>query len=120
LERVIVFSTCAKKSEATKIASAVLKQRLAACVNILPISSFYWWKGKIRSDSEILLIIKTRSELFGKLQARILEINSYEVPEITCVRIIGGLPAYLRWIDKETKAKIARVTSKGRRSSRNA
>jgi len=110
--RIIVFSTCASESEARKIVTELLKRRLVAGVNILPISSFYWWKRKIRRGSELLLIMKTRAELVGKLQATISMLHSYEVPEIISVKIDKGLPAYLRWIDNETCAKASRKNSR--------
>ena len=120
MARVIVFSTCASKSEARKIASELLKRRLVACVNILPVSSFYWWKCKIRHGSELLLMMKTRAELVGKLQATISKLHSYEVPEIVSVKIDKGLPAYLRWIDNETNSKASHKNSKRRQDSGNA
>jgi periplasmic divalent cation tolerance protein len=106
MTRVIVFSTCANRREAREIGRELLKRRLAACVNVLPISSFYWWRGKVRSGSECLLIIKTRAQVFRKLQARISELSSYEVPEIVSVKISNGLPSYLKWIDKETHTRV--------------
>ena len=108
-----MFSTCANKSEARKIASELLKRRLVACVNMLPISSFYWWNRKVRDGSELLLIMKTRAELVGKLQTTISKLHSYEVPEVISVKIDKGLPSYLRWIDNETTAKASRKNSKG-------
>ena len=102
MAHIIVFSTCANRTEAAEIGREVLKRRLAACVNVLPVSSFYWWKGKVRSGSECLLMIKTRGEVYEKLQAQISELSSYEVPEIVSVKISRGLPSYLNWIDKET------------------
>ena len=102
---IIVFSTCANKGEAEKIARELLKHRFAACVNILPIISFYWWKDKIRKGSEFLLVIKTRHKLFLQLKRRISSLSSYEVPEITSVKIDDGLSSYLKWIDEETGAK---------------
>jgi periplasmic divalent cation tolerance protein len=105
LTRIIVFSTCANRIEGTKIARELLRRRLVACVNLLPIKSFYWWKGKVRNESEYLLIIKTRAELFANLRRRISALCSYEVPEIVSVKIDDGLLSYLKWIDKETLAK---------------
>jgi periplasmic divalent cation tolerance protein len=102
MTHIIVFSTCANKREARELALELLKSRLVACVNILPIMSFYRWKHKIRSRSECLLIIKTRVELFAELKRRISGLSSYEVPEIVSVKIDDGLPAYLKWIDEET------------------
>jgi periplasmic divalent cation tolerance protein len=102
MTRIIIFSTCANKSEAKRIAHVLLKSRLAACVNILPITSFYWWKDKIRNGSECLMIMKTRARLFPELQRTISKVSSYEVPEIVSIKIDGGLPSYLEWIDEET------------------
>jgi len=82
-----------------------LKDRLAACVNILPITSFFWWKDKIRVGLEVLLVIKTRRKLFVQLRQRISSLSSYEVPEIVSVKIDDGLSSYLKWIDKETGAQ---------------
>jgi len=105
MSRIIIFSTCANKREARKIARELLKSRLVACVNILPIMSFYWWKDRIRNGSECLLLIKTRAKLFTELQRRISRLSSYEVPEIVSVKIDDGLPSYLKWIDEETRER---------------
>jgi periplasmic divalent cation tolerance protein len=105
MNRIIVFSTCANSAEAGKIARELLKRRLAACVNVLRVMSFYWWRGRIRNGPECLLIIKTRARLFSKLQRRICALSSYELPEIVSVKIDAGLPSYLKWIDQETFAK---------------
>jgi periplasmic divalent cation tolerance protein len=102
MTRIIVFSTCANKREATEIGRELLKRRLAACVNLPPIFSLYWWESKVRSGAESLLMIKTRAEVFGKLQAQILELSSYELLEIVSVKINDGLPSYLKWIDRGT------------------
>ena len=105
MPHIIVFSTCTNATEAEKIAEDLLTNRVAACVNITPVTSFYWWKGKIEKGSECLLIIKTRAQLFGKLQRRISALNSYEVPEIVSVKIDDGSESYLKWINEETLAK---------------
>jgi periplasmic divalent cation tolerance protein len=105
MRHIIVFSACANKEEALKIAGELLKRRVAACVNLLPIRSLYRWKGRVRNESEYLLIIKTRSELFEGVRELISELSSYEVPEIVSVKIDNGLSSYLKWIDQETLAK---------------
>jgi periplasmic divalent cation tolerance protein len=99
----IVLSTCATMKEATKISRDLVKRRLAACVNIAPITSCYRWKGRIRMESEHLLTIKTTSAVFDRLKRRILELHSYELPEIVSVRIDKGLKPYTAWIDNETR-----------------
>jgi periplasmic divalent cation tolerance protein len=96
----IVFSTAGSDEEARKIAHHLVEQRLAACVNIVPqITSIYQWQGKIEEGREWLLLIKTSAEMFGRVQAAIRELHSYELPECIAVDIAEGSPAYLQWID---------------------
>ena len=97
----IVLSSCGSRSEAQKIARDVVERKLAACVSLMPITSYYRWKGKIRADREYLLIAKTRSDAFPRLRRRILALHSYELPEILSLRVLGGHGPYLEWIDKE-------------------
>jgi len=100
----MVLCTC-PQNEADNIADAILKERLAACVNIaVGIKSKYWWEGELHTDTESLLIIKTRAELVPDLIARIKELHSYEVPEIISFEIKEGNAGYLQWIAQETKA----------------
>jgi periplasmic divalent cation tolerance protein len=80
-----------------------LKKKLAACVNILPIHSFYFWKGNIEESKEQLLIIKTTWKLRRKVEKCIKEVHSYEVPEILGVRIRFGSKEYLNWIEESIK-----------------
>ncbi len=94
----IVFITTPEK-DGTKIAEILVKQKLAACVNIIPVRSIYSWKGKIENDKENLLIVKTKDFLIEKLKKTITEIHSYEVPECIVLSIEDGLPDYLKWID---------------------
>jgi len=72
-------------------------------VNILPVISFFRWQRKVQNESEWILLIKTRSEVFAKLKARISKLNRYEVPEIVSLKIDDGLPSYLKWMDIETQ-----------------
>ena len=99
----MVLCTCPQES-ADSIADAILQDRLAACVNILPeVKSKYWWKGKLNTDSESLLIVKTRDDLVEKLTAKIKEAHPYEVPEVIAFEIKEGNADYLRWIGEETR-----------------
>lgn len=99
----MLLCTCPQES-ADSIADAILKDRLAACVNIVPgIKSKYWWKGQLNTDNESLLIMKTRGDLVADLIARVKEVHPYEVPEIIAFEIREGNADYLKWIDEETK-----------------
>jgi periplasmic divalent cation tolerance protein len=100
----LVSMTAGSSEEAEKIAEALVQERLAACVNIVPaITSIYRWQGEVHRDSEVLLIAKSRPELFHSLAARVKELHSYEVPEVIAVPIVAGSEAYLNWIDESVK-----------------
>ncbi|MBE9531391.1 MAG: divalent-cation tolerance protein CutA, partial [Proteobacteria bacterium] len=84
----LVMMTASSEAEAASIGRKVVEERLAACCNILPgVRSIYRWQGKISDESEALCTLKTRSELFDKLKARIKELHSYEVPEVIAIDI---------------------------------
>jgi periplasmic divalent cation tolerance protein len=96
----VVFCTAGCEAEASRIASALVERRLAACVNVLPgIKSTYRWEGAVRTDAEWLLIVKTRRDRFEEVRSAIRELHSYELPEIVMLDIAEGDPAYLAWID---------------------
>jgi len=97
----VVLTTCGSLEEARQIAQALVERRLAACVNIAPVYSYFRWKNKVQTQREYLLLIKTRSQRFVQLRKRILALHSYELPEIVVVRIVGGHSPYLEWIDRE-------------------
>lgn len=100
----IIFTTCPNKTTANKIADALLKKRLVACANILPgITSRYWWKGKVEKSREVMVMMKTRRWLFGKVKKEIESMHPYDVPEIVCVRIAEGSKDYMEWIKDVTK-----------------
>ena len=100
---VMVYCTCPEDTTAAQIANVLIDERLAACANRIPaMSSTYIWKGKVHTDSEVQLILKTTDQVYPALEKRILELHPYELPEIIRVPIEGGLPAYLEWIANET------------------
>jgi len=97
---IVIFITASTKKEAGLIAQALIKNKLAACVNIVDkIKSFFWWQGKVDTAGELLLIIKSRKEKLPKIIKLVRLIHSYEVPEIIALPITGGYEPYLRWID---------------------
>jgi len=96
----IVFITVPNMSVGEKIGDILVKEKLAACVQLLPgLTSIYSWKGKIEKESEVLLIAKTRVELFDELHKRVIENHPYEVPQIVAFPIELGYYKYLQWID---------------------
>ena len=99
-----IILTSAKAENGKKIASGLIEQKLAACVQIAPIHSLYEWQGKICEDDEVLLIIKTRASLFADVQNFILTKHEYEIPEIISIPIENGFSPYLNWISQNTKA----------------
>ena len=94
----MVVSTCPDKAMAKSIAGLLLERRLAACVQMFPIESVYWWDGEICDDSEVALFIKAKAENFARISDVIKANHSYEVPEIIQIPITDGLPEYLKWI----------------------
>jgi uncharacterized protein involved in tolerance to divalent cations len=98
----VILTTTASEAEAETIAEALLAERLAACVQLMPIRSRYVWKGELARDDEILLLIKTRTVLFEPVRARIRALHSYETPEIVMLPASGVDAEYLAWIGAET------------------
>jgi periplasmic divalent cation tolerance protein len=101
----VILSTFSNKKEAGKVAAILLKNKSAACVNILSsIDSMYWWRGKIEKSEEVLAVIKTRKSLVGKVMTSIRKNHSYSVPEIIELPILSGNKDYLDWIMDATKS----------------
>ena len=99
-----VQCTAANKEEAVKIAKSLVKKKLIACCNIIPeVISVYKWKNKMHEDNEVLMIMKTETELFGHIETEIKKLHSYDVPEIICIPIVNGSQDYLDWVDEQTK-----------------
>ncbi|MBN1474272.1 MAG: divalent-cation tolerance protein CutA [Syntrophaceae bacterium] len=95
-----ISTTTATKEDAQKIARYLIEQKLAACAQILgPIESTYIWKDKVETAGEWLCLIKTRKNMFGKVEAAIKKLHPYETPEIITVPIKQGSAQYLQWIE---------------------
>lgn len=100
----VVLITVPNEEEAVKISKTLVEEKLAGCINIIKnIRSIYFWQGKIEDDSEVLMIIKTRSDLFEELEKRVKSMHSYTVPEIIGIKIKKGSENYLKWLDEVTK-----------------
>lgn len=106
-DHIVVLITAASLKEAREITGLLLSQRLAACINVVPgVESSFWWKGKIDSAKEILLIIKTVMSRLEALIAAVKQVHSYEVPEIIALPVIGGNEDYLNWLTGESRPEI--------------
>ena len=100
---VIVYSTVDNIRNAKKIANVIVKERLVACVNIIPkIESIYWWKGKIENSKECILIAKTKEKNIKKTMDKIRSIHPYELPDIVVIPVVDGFKKYIDYIDDET------------------
>ena len=96
---IIVFVTAPNEDEASRIAGALVEERLAACVNILPgVQSIYRWQGEVTRDSELLLIIKSTAQRYGEIERRVHELHSYSTPEVVAIGIGRGSEKYLQWL----------------------
>jgi len=101
----LVHCTCPDAKTALELAEGLVRDRLAACVSMISgVTSVYEWQGKVHSDPEQLLLIKTSGARYPALQAAIQQRHPYELPEIIAVPIDQGLPAYLKWVEECTLA----------------
>ena len=99
----IVLCTVPSEEVGLRLAHALLEERLAACVNLLPhVRSIYRYEGKLEDDRELLLVIKTSSERFETLNARLVALHPYDVCEVLAIDVAAGSQAYLDWVLRET------------------
>jgi periplasmic divalent cation tolerance protein len=100
-DKIVVLSTCETPEEAVRIARALVEAKLAACVNIVRgVESVYRWKGGVESAAELMLVIKTRRDLFTQVRAMLDAAHSYELPECIALPVVDGSDRYLRWLDE--------------------
>lgn len=105
-DKIVVLTTCDSKKRADKLARHLVKQRVAACVNVLPKArSIYRWNEKVEEASEWMLIIKSRRDLFNTLRTEIQKLHTYEVPELIALPVVDGSEAYLAWFDAQLTTK---------------
>src|SRR5688572_17743394 len=99
----MVYCTVPDAETAERLARAVVSERLAACVNVLPgIRSIYRWDGAVESSDELLLIAKTARSSFDALRDRLVALHPYELPEIVAVKLDLGSPDYVDWVRRES------------------
>jgi periplasmic divalent cation tolerance protein len=104
-EHWLVMCTCPNNTVAAEVATALIEQDLAACVNRLPgVKSWYRWEGRLNQDEEVLLLIKTVRARYPALESTIRKLHPYEVPEIIAIPITAGSEAYLAWVSDSTRA----------------
>lgn len=101
---ILVYIVCRDREEARRIARVLLERRLAACANMFPIESLYWWQGRIVEDNEHVLIAKTRPECYSSLAELVKSVHSYEVPAIIRLPVAEADTQYLAWISAESRA----------------
>ena len=102
----ICFCTCPDAGTAERIATALVAERLAACVNILPgVRSVYRWQGAVECADEVLLLAKTMPDHFERLKLRLLELHPYELPEVLAVETDHAHPDYLLWVAAQLRAE---------------
>lgn len=100
-DHLVVLCTCPNAGLAETITTALLEQRLAACVNRIPgVASMYRWEGRVEHDDEVLLVIKTAARHFSALEESIRELHPADVPEIIALPIVMGSRPYLDWIEE--------------------
>jgi periplasmic divalent cation tolerance protein len=100
----VVLTTAPNAEVGALIARALVEERLAACVNVIPgVRSIYRWEGEVQDDPEIVLIIKTRADRCEALAARIKDLHPYDVPEVLVLPAVGGSARYLAWIETEAR-----------------
>ncbi|MFI2608123.1 divalent-cation tolerance protein CutA [Kitasatospora sp. NPDC018619] len=101
---VVVTTTHESEEQARALASAVVRERLAACAQVYPVRSVYWWEGEVQDADEWRIDLKTRAELADRLGAFVAGQHSYETPEVVAVPVVGGSADYLAWVAAQTAA----------------
>ncbi|HEY95653.1 MAG TPA: divalent-cation tolerance protein CutA [Dehalococcoidia bacterium] len=103
MEYCSIYVTAGSEKEAAGIGRTLIEEKLAACVNILPVTSIYRWEDTIEQEPEVVMFVKTRASLADEVTERIKSLHSYEVPCIVVLPIKQGNPDYLQWIDESTR-----------------
>ncbi|AUY50534.1 divalent-cation tolerance protein CutA [Streptomyces sp. CB01881] len=99
---VVVTTTHDAEPAARALAAAVVRERLAACAQVYPVRSVYWWDGEVQEGAEWRVDLKTRADLAARLTAFITEHHTYDTPEVVAVPVVAGSSGYLAWVAAET------------------
>ena len=111
---IVIFITSPSREEAKRLGFHLVSEGLAACVNIVPgLISLFRWEGRLHEEKEFLLIVKTRTSSFKKLEKRVRELHSYSVPEVIGLPIVQGSKPYLQWVRAMTLPKKTMTRSHG-------
>jgi periplasmic divalent cation tolerance protein len=98
----MLMTTTPSHEDAARLARLLVEEKLAACVQLMPIDSVFFWKGKTQEEKETLMLVKTRTALFDAAIARIKGLHRYEVPEIVAMPFTAGSAPYFQWMDEVT------------------
>ena len=97
----VVLTTCGSSDDAASLARVLVERRLAACVNVIAdVASTYRWQGRVQQDRETLLIIKTMSTRYARLEAAIVAESKFELPEVIAFPVEAGSAPYLEWLEE--------------------
>ena len=103
VKMILVYVVCNDKREADKLAKSIVEKKLAACANIFPISSFYYWENNLKEDNEVVLLLKTISDNYEALEEEIKKLHSYDIPAIIKINVEAN-SEYETWVAKNTKS----------------
>lgn len=98
MEAVLIYVTCPSLEEARKIGRKLVEERLAACVNIFPVNSIYFWEGEVRGALEFALIIKTLEEKYEDIEKMVKDLHSYDNPCVVCLKVFKASENFVGWI----------------------
>jgi periplasmic divalent cation tolerance protein len=102
----VVLMTAPDRPTAEKLGEALVRERFAACANLVPgVASFFWWDEDVQRAEEVLVILKTPSDRVDALMARAAELHPYDVPELIALPVEAGLSAYVEWVARETRPR---------------
>lgn len=105
----IALSTFESEQQARPVIDEIIRCKLAACVQEIKIKSHYTWNNELCHDDEVLVLFKTKKELYPKLEEKLLEIHPYETPEILFIDAEKGSAAYLAWIDESVTGTVNKL-----------